>query len=312
MKIIKKLCIVFALSCIVIVGMFFSVVSGKPTFEDTYQSVIQRKYEHLKGTNEKKIIIVGGSSAGFGIDASYLEEKTGHKVVNMGLYAGFGNLFNTEIIKENINKGDIVILAYEYTLNEDCFESLGDIDAITTGVDNKLEIYKMLPLKTYKIILGNIINYAKKKYTYIPSSSGVYSSQSFDGKGNMIYKREKCVMENYKDNINIYGQVTKDKLKITKDNLNYLKELKKWIERKGASIYFSVPAVLKEAVLPNTSEFNYYKIKIEEAGIDFISDPEEYLFDSQYMYDTIYHCNSKGERKRTELLYKDLKPYLDE
>lgn len=310
MKIIKKLCIVFALSSIVIVCLFFSIVSGESTFDDTYQSVIQRKYTHLKETNEKKIIIVGGSSAGFGIDALYLEEKTGYKVVNMGLHAGFGNLFNTEIIKSNVNKGDIVILAYEYNLNKDCFKYLGDIELITTGIDSNLSIYQELPFRTYKEILGNMINYTKKKYTYSPTSSGVYSSQAFDKNGNMTFVRNKSVIENYKANIDYYGQITQNNLQSTDENLDYLRDFKKWIHNKEALVYFSAPPVLNQAIDVTENDLNNYKARLEMSGIKFISNPNDYIFDEEYMYDTIYHCNSKGERKRTELLYKDLKSYL--
>ena len=310
MKIIKKLCIVFALSSIVIVCLFFSIVSGESTFDDTYQSVIQRKYTHLKETNEKKIIIVGGSSAGFGIDASYLEEKTGYKVVNMRLHAGFGNLFNTEIIKSNVNKGDIVILAYEYNLNKDCFKSLGNIELITTGIDSNLSIYQQLPFRTYKEILGNMINYAKKKYTYSPTSSGVYSSQAFDKNGNMTFVRNKFVLENYKANIDYYGQITQNDLQSTDENLDYLRDFKKWIQNKEALVYFSAPPVLNQAIDVIENDLNNYKACLEMSGIKFISNPNDYIFDEEYMYDTIYHCNSKGERKRSELLYKDLKSYL--
>ena len=46
----------------------------------------------------------------------------------------------------------------------------------------------------------------------------------------------------------------------------------------------------------------------EQTGIPFVSkQPLEYLFPKELMYDTTYHCNTKGAKYRTILLIKDLK-----
>ena len=44
----------------------------------------------------------------------------------------------------------------------------------------------------------------------------------------------------------------------------------------------------------------------EKIGIDFISDPADYLYPKDLMYDTVYHCNSEGARVRTMQLVSDL------
>ena len=102
--------------CIVmLIVTFYGIVRyPKDVFATSYQSAIQDKFKILKETNEPKIIIVGGSNAAFGINHQMLEEATGYKVVNLGLHAGFSQLFPSELSKANINRGDIVLLAYEH------------------------------------------------------------------------------------------------------------------------------------------------------------------------------------------------------
>lgn len=139
-----------AIICIIMVVLTFYGVVGYPkdVFATSYQSTIQDKFRTLKETNVPKIIIVGGSNAAFGMDQKMLEEATGYKVVNLGLHAGFNQLFHSELSKANINQGDIVLLAYEYSwIDEGQFESIGT-ELVMSGIDSDVELYRYMPTKT--------------------------------------------------------------------------------------------------------------------------------------------------------------------
>ena len=288
--------------CLVFLGL---VYSPRGTFADSYQSVIQIKYDNLLETNEPKIIIVGGSSAGFGINEPLLEKETGYKVVNLGLHAGFGGLFNTELAKANINAGDIVLLGYEYGWhNEGYFEKL-KVDMVMSAIDHRIDMYRQIPLKNYPEVLGYLFTYAEQKRMYLKNAAGVYSRAAFNEKGQMIYNREKYVIEDYENNIDIYGAVNLSGISISQSSIKYLKRFKEFVKRRGAEVYFIAPPLLENA--------NYQDLKsLEEdtIGIPYISDPVEYIFPEEYMFDTIYHCNNKGEIYRTKLLIKDLEKVL--
>lgn len=291
-----------------------SILGGEETFSDTYQSVIQRKYERLKNTTGKRIIIVGGSSAGFGIAADYMEAETGYTVVNMGLHAGFGPLFNTEIIKDHIQEGDIILLAYEHGLQSDSFDKLGDLNLIMAGIDNHLQMYQAIPVSCIPQIMGNLFDFGKYKATKTAKATGVYSSESFDEKGNMVLSRKAYEIPNYKDNIDIYTQV--DGAKIVADSAaaeeayDYLKELKDYVEKKGAHVYMVAAPLLQDAYVGTEQQMLDYAHNVQNnSGILFISSPYDYVFPSEYMFDTIYHCNNAGELKRTELLINDLRSH---
>ena len=224
---IRKFFIFALCTCLCIVIFGYLIIKDSKYF-DTYQSVIQRKYDLLINTDEPKIIIVAGSSAGFGIDADYLENMTGYRVVNLGLHAGFGNLFNTEIMKKNVNNGDIIILAYEYTLYEDCFENLGDIQLILSGIDNRIDMYSIFSIKNYPQIIGHLFTaFPKDKFRRTTNASGVYSSSSFDTKGNMILDRK----ETFSLLPDQYEIITDNSLKITDANEKYLIKLKEYIDQ---------------------------------------------------------------------------------
>ena len=299
------MCLMVALT---VVGI---IVYPKNTFHSSYNSLIQDKFKTLKQTNSRKIIMVAGSSSAFGLNQALLEEKTGYKVVNMGLHAGFGPAFEAEITKANINPGDVVLLGYEPGWHTSgSFKRIGS-DLVMSGIDTELEIYKYIPINNYHSLLGYLFTFAHKKNSY-KKAVGQYSRDAFDKKsGQMTWPRH-YAMSDYKKRIKTYGTINlKDKhgnITISDDAIDYLKKYKKFVEDKGASIYFVSSPILYESVTCSPNDF--YKLKREEEkriGIPFISDPLLYMFPANMMSNAVNHPNSYGELYRTQLLIDDLK-----
>ena len=307
-SVIKVLIGPLLLSIVILFLMWVYIVKYPSNyFQDTYQSMIQDKYEILVNETEPKIIVIGGSNVAFGLNNKMLSEETGYPVVSMGLHGGFGGLFNTEIAKENISEGDIVLLAYEYAwcVEKSYFGGLG-VDLIMSGIDSKIEMYKCIPLRNWPEIIGYLPTYYTKK-AIEPFAKEIYSRSAFDENAQMIYKRGPGIT-NYEENISSYGAVWIDGLEVPKDTVAYLCELKKYCEGKGASIYFVAPPLYYEANKSEDSSFIKLVEQVEsEIGIDYISNPLEYMYPYEYMCDTIYHCSSEGEIVRTKQLIEDLK-----
>lgn len=297
-----------AIGIIIVILSFLAVtVLPRDTFAESFMATLKTKYEILKETDEPKIIIISGSSASFSLDNNLLEKETGYKVANIALHAGTGALFETELSKANINKGDIVLLGYEWGWpDEGFFDSFGT-DIIMQGIDDKIEMYKYIPLRHYKDILGYLCDFAVKKQAYEGGSTGVYSRSAFDEKGNMVFERnDSPVVSVY--NPNTYGCIdVKDKM-IDSRTVEYLKEYKEYVENKGARICWIGCPIWSGAIVCEDSDFESIVEQEEELiGIDYISNPIDYIFQDEYMYDTIYHTNTKGQKYRTELLINDLK-----
>lgn len=278
-------------------------------YDTSYQSVIQKKFDVLKQTEGKKIIIVGGSNASFGIDEEMIEAETGYSVANLGLHAGFGAIVPTELSKANIGQGDIVLLAYEWGWqSQGYFETFGT-DLVISGFDNRLDMYYQLPAEHYPKLLGYITENFKKKLQYTPPSAP-YSSESFDEKGRMIYERPNTWLS-YEGNEAIYGCVDVGNGTISDDVVAYLTAYKHFVEERGAQVYFVAPPVYAGAVTGSEQGFaNLLQNAEEQIGIPYISDPEDYFFPNEWIFDTPYHCTSAGEARRTELLIADLKKVL--
>lgn len=272
-------------------------------FDSSFQSLIQDKYRILMETNEPKIIVVSGSSSAFGLDQGMLEESCGgYKVVNLGLHAGFGHLFYSELAKANINKGDIVLLGYEYEW-QNGFDSLNQ-NLIMSGIDNNIEMYTKIPVRKWPEFIGYLFKYAEIKNKY-EGTSGIYSREAFDSEtGQMIMIRKESLEYTAEE----YGTVDLTGVEITDEAVEYLVGFKEYVEEKGASIYFIAPPLVADAIVCDYSEFERLKtLEEEQIGIPYISDPTDYFFPCELMFNQKYHCNSAGEKVRTELLIDDLK-----
>ena len=79
------------------------------------------------------------------------------------------------------------------------------------------------------------------------------------------------------------------------------------VESRGASIYMIGCPIYDRAIINEYAEFdNLVNEEESRIGIDYISNPLEYIFGYDYIFDTMYHCNSMGQQKRTELLINDM------
>lgn len=67
------------------------------------------------------------------------------------------------------------------------------------------------------------------------------------------------------------------------------------------------PPLIIDSVTCDVKEFDKLKETEEMIGIPYISNPTDYLFTSEYTSNALYHCNSIGEKVRTEYLIDDLK-----
>lgn len=274
-------------------------------FHSSYQSLIQDKYRILKETNAPKIIMISGSSSAFGLNQVMLEEATGYKVANLGLHGGFGNLFYTELAKANINEGDIVLLGYEYGWQYG-FQQL-DQKLVMSGIDSDIEMYTQIPVFKYRDIIGWIFKYAEVKNSF-SGTSGLFSRDAFDSETGQMIQHRDSVMEYSAE---VHGTVSIDGSYICDEAVNYLLSFKEYVEEKGADIYFVAPPIIEDSIVCDYNEFNKLKeLEEEKIGIPYISNPTDYFFSCELMFDSLYHCNSQGENVRTELLINDLKAVL--
>ena len=83
-------------------------------FSDTFMGELPEKVRLLDETEGRRIIVIGGSAAAFGIDSEIIrQEMEDYNVVNFGMYAGLGTKAMLNLSRKSIRRGDIVIVMPE-------------------------------------------------------------------------------------------------------------------------------------------------------------------------------------------------------
>ena len=90
------------------------VWSQCPTDPDHYMAATIDKHARLRGASRPRLILVGGSSMGFGLDSRvFLDHGLELAPVNMGLNDGLGLNFMLAETADQLGVGDVVIVAPE-------------------------------------------------------------------------------------------------------------------------------------------------------------------------------------------------------
>ncbi len=310
MKFKKVLWIVLAV--LAILAPFVSVgavaIALPKQYTNTFVGELNEKYDRLNSLGAGKIVVVGGSSVAFGLDSETMEEITGRKVVNFGLYAALGTKLMLDLSKSGIQKGDTVILAPEmdaqtlslYFSSENTLKALDDDFSMvrSVGADNWLSL------------LGGMWKFAGDKYESFRDGAadpaGVYNAKNFNEYGDVIYPRPHSTMlAGYDVNtvVDLSEQIVDPAF------LDYLNDYIKFCKRRGAEVYFSFCPIDELALKEGTTEESilaFEKYLKDHLACELISEASRYILPAGYFYDTNFHLNDAGVKVRTKRLIEDL------
>ncbi len=104
----------FLLAAAAYAGLFFLQL-GLPARQWTWlHAIVETKLKIAAATAGPKLLIVGGSSALYGLNAEEIERQTGVHAVNFGTNASLGTDVILHLTRQVCRPGDTVLLAFEY------------------------------------------------------------------------------------------------------------------------------------------------------------------------------------------------------
>ncbi len=307
-----KTVLLILLSVAVIISPFafvFTVaVAAPPCYENTFVGALDEKYERLKSIKEDKIVIIGGSSAAFGIDSALIEKYTGMPVVNFGLYASLGTKLMLDLSRSEINKGDIVIVAPE--LDAQTLSLYFNSETTLQAFDGHFSMLGgVAPDNIFQLLAGMwkfSIDKADLMKNGVPDPEGVYNSENFNEYGDLVYERNENIMPLYYDpNVMIDPS---EKI-LSPEFVDYLNEYTSYCKMRGADVYFSYAPMNSLGFIDGYDEdklrafSDHLKSKIDATVISNIND---YVYEAGYFYDTNFHLNNAGVRLHTVNLILDI------
>ncbi len=303
-----------ALAVILAEQVFFLICGfGLPVqFGDTFMGELKSKYERLKETSGKRIVLVGGSGVAFDCDSALMDDFfPSYEIVNFGMYAGLGTKAVMDLSENYIHEGDIVILSPEQS--EQTFSDYFNGEYMWQAADGAFGMLRDLKSENFEAMLGNFPRFALKKLNYVmkgqkPQTDSIYQKKSFNTYGDIE-------LDTCRENILPNGYDVNQKVRFTEDVvqpefMDYMNDWAKRLEKKGAVVWYRYCPVNKLSV-EDMDDLAAYDVFLRQK-LDFpvIGNPENSLMEAEWFFDTNFHLNQPGKEVNTVQLIRDMKAML--
>lgn len=303
-----------ALAVILAEQVFFLVCGfGLPVqFGDTFMGELKSKYERLKETSGKRIVLVGGSGVAFDCDSALMDDLfPSYEIVNFGMYAGLGTKAVMDLSENYIHEGDIVILSPEQS--EQTFSDYFNGEYMWQAADGAFGMLRDLKSENFEAMLGNFPRFALEKLNYVmkgqkPQTDSIYQKKSFNTYGDIE-------LDTCRENILPNGYDVNQKVRFTEDVvqpefMDYMNDWAKRLEKKGAVVWYRYCPVNKLSV-EDMDDLAAYDVFLRQK-LDFpvIGNPENSLMEAEWFFDTNFHLNQLGKEVNTVQLIRDMKAML--
>ena len=303
-----------ALAVILAEQVFFLICGfGLPVqFEDTFMGELKSKYERLKETSGKRIVLVGGSGVAFDCDSALMDDFfPSYEIVNFGMYAGLGTKAVMDLSENYIHEGDIVILSPEQS--EQTFSDYFNGEYMWQAADGAFGMLRDLKSENFEAMLGNFPRFALEKLNYVmkgqkPQTDSIYQKKSFNTYGDIE-------LDTCRENILPNGYDVNQKVRFTEDVvqpefMDYMNDWAKRLEKKGAVVWYRYCPVNKLSV-EDMDDLAAYDVFLRQK-LDFpvIGNPENSLMEAEWFFDTNFHLNQPGKEVNTVQLIRDMKAML--
>ena len=177
--------------------------------------------------------------------------------------------------------------------------------------DGSPELYRYIDSEHIPSLIGSSWSFLGEKLKYKlgahPEYSGVYSADSFDEKGDIVYERQNNIMKFYCDP-NLPISLSKD-IGDT-EFFDYLNEYIDYCRSKGAEVYFEYCPMNRLAIderYTAQQRREFCDFLQEKIDCTFIApDIEDYIYNEGYFYDTNFHLNDAGVIKHTVNVTRDI------
>lgn len=303
-----------ALAVILAEQVFFLICGfGLPVqFGDTFMGELKSKYERLKETSGKRIVLVGGSGVAFDCDSALMDDFfPSYEIVNFGMYAGLGTKAVMDLSENYIHEGDIVILSPEQS--EQTFSDYFNGEYMWQAADGAFGMLRDLKSENFEAMLGNFPRFALEKLNYVmkgqkPQTDSIYQKKSFNTYGDIE-------LDTCRENILPNGYDVNQKVRFTEnvvqpEFMDYMNDWAKRLEKKGAVVWYRYCPVNKLSV-EDMDDLAAYDVFLRQK-LDFpvIGNPENSLMEAEWFFDTNFHLNQPGKEVNTVQLIRDMKAML--
>lgn len=289
----------------------FSVAVFFPSqFQDTFLGELPYKIRRLKENKDnRKIVIIGGSSVPFSIRTPMMEEYLpSYQVIDFGLYAALGTKCMLDLALPYVKEDDIVILSPE--LHSQTLSMHFDPMSALQAIDGEFSLYYSFETEERKKMRSTLGEFSRNKFSYIrkgekPKTDGIYMRSSFDGYGDISSSLcERNEMDGLFDKTTPISFDTGLLDDVFVDYLN--RYYQKVVDRK-AKMYYRFAPMNGLSAVDGFSLDDFYSTLDSKLSFEILGNPYDALLDAEWFYDTNFHLNNSGAIVNTVNLIKEIK-----
>ena len=159
-----------------------------PVYSGSYYATFADKYDRLLSLSKtRKLVLFSGSSARFGYDSAALDQALpSYAVVNMGVFAYTNALPQLELIRSQLQEGDLLLLSPEFDAakRQFCTTNAFDDDFFCM-VEENYDLLALLDLRQYSGVFSALGSYLQTR-TGMAARSYAVSPAELDEDGNPV------------------------------------------------------------------------------------------------------------------------------
>lgn len=294
------------------------VGASLPSFyTETYYGQLSRMVERVNSVQGPKILVLGGSNVAFGLDSALLEELLAeqgyeYSVCPFGLYAAVGTSAMLDLSRNALGEGDIVVLAIEPT--SDTMTDYFGTGAFWKCAEDAPEMIGALDRDRQAALAGSYVSYLHERLEIrrsgdLPAAQGGYGASSFNERCDLTYDRPGNIMiAGFDPTLTVEFSGIEIGEAFAREVRDYCADA----GRRGASVVLSFSPVNRACIEDPSADGvqAYFQACSRAFGCPIISDPNRYILDSGWFYDSNFHLNTPGAELRTVMLAGDLLPWL--
>ncbi len=312
----KIIALFLVLLCLMPVLVLAAGLSLPDYYQDSYYAELSVMYNRLKQTQGKKIVVVGGSNVAFGLDSALMEQLLREKgydytVCPFGLYAAVGTGAMLDLSRNTLGPGDIVILALEPTT--ETMSAYFGATAFWKCAEAAPELLLALDGRKQEALAGNYIAYLQERWAIRasgipPKAEGVYAKASFNDRCDLSYDRPGNILALGYDTA---APVDLGGVTVAPEFAQQVNDYCLAAEKAGATVVLSFSPVNRRALVGDEAGVGrYFDLCNDTFHCQIISDPNRYILDAGWFYDSNFHLNTPGALVRTCNLAADVLAYL--
>ena len=286
-----------------------------------YMGAFDDKVKLLKEHDEPSIILLGGSNVAFGVSSPRLQQRFNRSVINTGLQGALGLDLYLTLAVQHAREGDFVILMPEWAMLAGCFRPrqlpFRELLRESPGALKYIEAYENFDAKYFlddfalaelAYVLQTGMKFRseatrQRLFAEAQRRAGMYSRLNFNDQGDFVGHHNK------KPEVDIASQHCFIYFKegVYQQTVERINACAKVLERRGAKLYFAYSPTPE----PFYKQYQSDIAKVDEflrANLDIpvLHKPENSCYPVDHFFDTVYHLNQRGKRKRTGMLIRSI------